>query len=92
MPTDRHCIILLVPKDKIFLLDLRSHKKQLFNFQYQIDISCQVKLEFFSRTKLLAVIENGAYNHPFLKISYLQFPIKAVGKNGELIPCATFQS
>lgn len=71
MPTARHAVILLVPKHKVFLLDLQSHEVRLFNFQYQIDISCQVKLESFCKTKLVAIIENGAYNHPFLKISYL---------------------
>lgn len=44
MFNDHEVIILLIGKNKIFVLDLLTYEIKLFNHFFKIDTSCQVKL------------------------------------------------
>jgi hypothetical protein len=84
-------MVLLVPLNKIFILDLVEHRVRYYNYYFQIEASCQVQLYTFGQTDIVCICENGAFNDNRFKLTYFSNPFPE-DKKENFRPLAIFES
>jgi hypothetical protein len=91
MMTDSEVMVLEVPLNRVFIVDLNTHQIRYYKYHYfQIDVPCQVEVETFLATNLVCIRENGAVNDNRFKLTYYRYPFEEEKSPKQLV--STFES